>query len=138
MALFVTNSPDLTTNGPLIAVKLWVPVGVKSDALPVDALAEIHIGLPYTCIQEGIATSLGLEPAGTINVTTATKPTHKAHIYRIRVAFPDGQMSFEITAVEVPYMLRPKQRIKCLIGRDILQYGTLHYDGRANTFSLLF
>jgi hypothetical protein len=138
MTYFIVKTPDLATNGPLIAVKLWVPLNVKSDALPIDALAEINIALAHTYIQEGIATSLGLEPAGTMIVTSSTKPKYEAHIFRLRVAFPDEQMVFEVSAVEVPYMLRPKKRIKCLIGRDILQYSVLSYDGPNNTFSLKF
>jgi hypothetical protein len=57
---------------------------------------------------------------------------------RIRIAFPEGNMVFEVTAIEVPYMLRPHARIKCLVGRDILQYSTLNYNGPNNTFSLKF
>jgi len=38
----------------------------------------------------------------------------------------------------VPYMIRPSVRIKCVIGRDILQLGVLTYNGRGNTFSFDF
>jgi hypothetical protein len=89
-------------------------------------------------MQEGIATSLELDPVGKILVATSTKPKYEAYVFRLRVVFPDNNMEFEISAVEVPYMIRPQKRIKCLIGRDIMQYGTLLYSGPANTFSLRF
>ena len=35
-------------------------------------------------------------------------------------------------------IVRPHVRIKCLIGRDVLKYGILTYNGFMNTFSLNF
>jgi hypothetical protein len=122
---------------PVVAVKLWVPIGMKSDVLPIEALAEINIALPHTFIQEGVATSLGLEPSGILTITTATKPKYETHLFKLRVVFPK-QVAFEVEAVEIPYMLRPGARIKCLIGRDILQHTILRYDGPSNEFSLVF
>ena len=104
---------------------------------PIDTLAEIDTGVLITRIQEGVATSLGLEPAETIKITTATKPAYESYLYCIRVVFPSGH-AFEVNAVEVPYMMRPNARIKCLIGRDVLQYSILTYNGYMNTFSLDF
>jgi hypothetical protein len=87
---------------------------------------------------EGVATSLGLEPVGMILITTPTAPMYEAHVFRIRLVIPEGNMAFEVNAVEVPYLLRPKVRIKCLIGRDILKYSVLTYNGLTNNFSLSF
>ena len=127
---------QLISHGPLIAVKLWVPRSVKSDIEPIDTMAEISTAYPQTFIQEGVATSLGLEPSGTIHITTATKPRFKAHLFRIRVIF--SGRAFEVAVAEIPYMLRPNARIKCLIGRDILQYCMFTYDGPSDTFTLDF
>ena len=138
MAYPVAKSFDQAITGSLVAVKLWMPISVKSDVLPIDTLAEINIALPNTYIQEGVATSLGLEPTGKIFVSTSTKAKYEAYVFRLRVVLPDNNMVFEISAVEVPYMIRPQKRIRCLIGRDILQFGTLLYSGPANTFSLRF
>ena len=129
---------DLVASGALVAVNLWVPRAMHSTIEPVEALAEIDTAIARTCIQEGVATSLGLEPVGTITITTTTAPMYEAHVFRIRLVIPEGNMAFEVNAVEVPYLIRPKVRIKCLIGRDILQHGVLNYDGPANTFSLNF
>ena len=107
------------------------------SAPSIVTLAEIDTGVLMTRIQEGVATSLGLEPAGTVKITTATTAAYESYLYRIRVLFPSGD-AFEVDAVEVPYMMRPQARIKCLIGRDILKYCILTYNGFIDTFSLDF
>jgi hypothetical protein len=124
----------------IVTVKLWVPRQVETKIEPIDALAEINTAYPQTFIQEGVATSLGLQPAETIKIPTATKPVYEAHQFLLRIVFPAADLALEVMAVEVPYILRPKAngRIKCLIGRDILQYWVLIYNGPANTFSLKF
>jgi len=89
----------------------------------------------YTYIQEGVATSLGLTPMGPVPITATTRLVYEGYMYRIRLVFPEGG-AVEVNAVEVPYMIRPSKRIKCMIGRDILQHCTLTYDGRANAATL--
>jgi hypothetical protein len=134
---FVEKPGDLVQNGPLIAVQLCAPKEAASTVPPMDALAEIDTGVLMTRIQEGVATSLGLEPIGTVTIMTATTLAYKAYKYRIRLVVPCGE-AFEADAVEVPYLVRPHVRIKCLIGRDILKYSILTYNGFLNTFSLNF
>jgi predicted aspartyl protease len=134
-----TEKPfDLATSGALVSVKLWVPRELKSTVEPIETLAEIDTALARTVIQEGVATSLGLEPIGITKIRTATRPEYKAHVFRIRIVFPERNMAFEVEAVEVPYLIRPKVRIKCLIGRDILKHSVLTYNGQKNMFSLSF
>ena len=137
MTAFVGKPGDLRQNGPLIAVQMCAPEEVASTEPPIDTLAEIDTGVLITRIQEGVATSLGLEPNGTVKITTATDAVYESYLYRIRLVFPSGH-AFEVNAVEVPYMMRPHERIKCLIGRDVLQYSLLTYNGFLNTFSLNF
>lgn len=91
----------------------------------------------YTVIQEGIATSLGLDPVGTIKITTVTTPVYECYQYRIRLLFPQG-CAAEVLAIEAPYLLQPDRRIKCLIGRDVLKRSLLIYYGLTNMFSLIF
>lgn len=137
MTTIVEKPGGLMQRGPLVAVQLCAPKDVASAVLPIDTLAEIDTGVLMTRIQEGVATSLGLEPNGTVKITTATAPVYEVYRYRIRVGFPSGE-AFEVDALEVPYMMRPHARIKCLIGRDMLQYSILTYNGFLNTFSLDF
>jgi hypothetical protein len=138
MATLISKPDNLAASGPLVTVKLWVPRHVESTCAPIDTLAEIDTAIARTCVQEGVATSLGLETIGTIKITTTTAPMYEAHVFRIRLVFPEWNMAFEVNAVEVPYMLRPHVRIKCLIGRDILKHSVLTYNGLTNMFSLSF
>ena len=137
MNTFVEKPGDLAQNGPLVAVQLCAPKEAASTVPPMDTLAEIDTGVLITRIQEGVATSLGLEPDRTVKITTATDAVYESYLYCIRLVFPSGD-AFEVNAVEVPYLLRPHARIKCLIGRDVLQYSILTYNGFLNTFSLKF
>jgi hypothetical protein len=137
MTIFYGKPADLAFSGPLVAVKLCVPEGVKSDALPIDTLAEIDTSSVLTVIQEGVATSLGLTPGKRLKIPTFTKPVYEGDIYVIRLQFPEGN-AIDTPAIEVPYMLRDKVRIKCLIGRYVLKQTILTYNGFANTFSLKF
>jgi hypothetical protein len=127
------------TSGPLVAVKLCVPEQVesKSEAPPISALAEVNTGSIATIIQEGVATSLGLEPIGRLALAMLTKPKYVGWLYWIRLQFPSGNW-IETAAIEVPYMVREHARIKCIIGRDILKHTVMVYNGFTNTFTLNF
>jgi len=137
MSAIIGKPVSLIRRGPLVAVKLGAPKHLPSTEPPIDTLAEINTSSVNTFIQEGVATSLGLEPIEPIEITTATQPVYESYVYRIRLLFPDGN-AVEVNAIEVPYMIRSNVRIKCLIGRDILQLCVLTYNGLANTFSLDF
>jgi hypothetical protein len=132
------ESPDLTASGALVAVRLGAPRTVKSDLGQIDTLAEIDTSFVITRIQEGVATSLGLTPTGTVCITSSTALAYEAHLYNIRLVFPQNNLVFEVQAIEVPYMVRQHARIKCLIGRDILQHTVLTYNGRDKVFTLEF
>ena len=137
MPFFVGKPEDLTSRGPLVAVKLCVPEALQSDVPPIDALAEINTSSIVTIIQEGIATSLGLKSTGKLRVPTSFRPVYEADAYLLRIQFPEGY-AIETPAIEVPYMLRHMVRIKCLIGRYVLKQTVFTYNGLTNTFSLKF
>lgn len=137
MASIVGKPASLMTSGPLVAVKLCAPETLKSDVPPISTLAEINTGCIVTIIQEGVATSLGLEPVAKLELPMLTRLKHIGTLYRIRLQFPEGSWA-ETAAMEMPYMLREHARIKCIIGRDILKHTVMIYDGPTNTFTLKF
>jgi hypothetical protein len=134
MTTYTSKPINLAESGVLIAVQLCAPSVVSSPLPPIATLAEVNTSALHTYIQEGVATSLGLKPMGPVTITAATKLVYEGYMYRIRLVFPEGG-AVEVNAVEVPYMIRSK-RIKCMIGRDILQLCVLTYDGRANAATL--
>jgi hypothetical protein len=135
MTTFTSKPMSLVESGVLIAVQLCAPSEVSSPLPPIDTMAEVNTSAMHTYIQEGVATSLGLTPIEPIKITAATRLVYEGYMYRIRLVFPEVG-AFEVSAVEVPYMIRRTKRIKCMIGRDILQLCVLTYDGRANTATL--
>lgn len=137
MTSFVGKPGDLKQSGPLVAVKLCAPETVKPMVPPIDTMAEIDTGVLITRIQEGVATSLGLTSTGKLRVPTSFRPVYEADAYLLRIQFPEGY-AIETPAIEVPYMLRHKVRIKCLIGRYVLKQTVFTYNGLTNTFSLKF
>ncbi len=132
------NNIDLAARGVIIPVKLWAPRNVPTTLGPLDVFALVDTSLANTRIQEGVATSLGLEPIDAIKATATTKYIHETYLYRIRLIFPQVNVAFEVQAVEVPFMVKPSDRIKCLIGRDVLKHAILIYNGQSNMFSLGF
>ena len=135
---FIVGRPEsLLYSGALVAVKLCAPEAAKSDALPIDAMAEINLNAIVTIIQEGIATSLGLKFMGKLHMTTELCPAYEADTYLLRIQFSEDY-AIETRAIEVPYMLGRKVRVKCLIGRDVLKQAIFTYNGLTNTFSLKF
>ncbi len=130
---------NLEQCGPLIAVKLYENVLEEVALLlpPMDTLAVIDTAAPYTFIQEGVATSLGYTPDETVQITTASLRSFSSYQYRIWLGLPEWYV-LETNVIEVPFKLHSDTRVKCKIGRDILQYGVLTYNGPTNTFSLAF
>lgn len=131
---------ELLTCGPITTIQLWIPRGVQTTLPPIDTVAEISTTAGRTLIQEGLATSLGLQPIGTTILMTTTTLQYEAQQYVVRLMFPAAKLAFEVMVAEVPYMplSRASERIRCLIGQDILQYACLTYDGPAQTYSLTF
>jgi hypothetical protein len=130
------NTVNLVATGAVVPVRLWVPRNVKPTVLPIDTFAEIDTAIATTRIQEGVATSLGLQPIATVKTTSSTALSFETYLYRIRLVFPQNKLAFEINAIEVPFMLRPASRVKCRIGRDVLKHAVLTYNGLSNQFSL--
>jgi len=143
MPSFVSKVTDLETLGPLIGVTLWPGPDARSELSPcIDTIAQIDTSSPYTLIQEGLATALGLEPVQTVKLLTVTGMVRVrgCYVYRLTLEFPqhDASYAFGIFAVEVPWMVDEDNRVKCRIGRDVLQFGRLLYNGKDNIFSLSF
>jgi hypothetical protein len=138
MSTIQKNNRNLKASGVLIPVKIGVPKTVQPAPEPITTLAEIDTTIITTRILEGVATSLGLMPTDTVCITSSTALAYETYRYTIRLVLPESNIAFEVQAIEVPYMVRFHARIQCLIGRDILRYGVLVYNGHASTFSLAF
>jgi hypothetical protein len=125
--------------GQPVAVRLYEYVLEEVALLlpPMDTLAVIDTAAPCTFIQEGVATSLGYVPDETVKVTTVSLRSFDSYQYRVWLGLLEWGV-LEVSVIEVPFKLHSDTRVKCKIGRDILQLCVLTYNGRGNTFSYDF
>jgi len=110
---------------------------LTSDGQPIPSvsiLVLLDTGASGTLLQTNVVTGLGQESLGTVFLLTpsTTEPIARQQ-FRIRLVFA-ADMAFEVDVVEAPLI---GQNIQGLIGRDILQFLKLTYDGPNNRFSLL-
>lgn len=94
----------------------------------------IDTGASGTVIQEGLATSLGLQPVGTTKITTPSSTEVDCYEYAVRYVLPNDVVA-EGTVIEAPLQ---GQQIQALIGRDVLAHGVFIYIGYMGGFSLSF
>ena len=101
---------------------------------PVLCTALIDTGATGSVVQQGIPARLGLNPIGTVQISTPSSANVRCFEYYIRYLFPQN-VTIEGTVIEAPLAGQP---IQCLIGRDILANAVLIYMGYANQFTLSF
>lgn len=134
------SAPDLLRNGPLLQVRIE-PVLAVQEAMRADgeevpfasAVTLIDTGASGTLIQTAIVAGLGFVSLGTVFLRTPStiEPLARDQ-YRIRLVLSED-IAFEVEVVEAPLT---GQGIQGLIGRDILQFLKLAYDGPKSRFSI--
>jgi predicted aspartyl protease len=143
MPSFSTRVPDLVASGPIVQVSvgpsreliLSVPLATDLEQ-PHPVTAIIDTGAQTTVLNPSVVRRLHLKPVGrTSIVTPSTTVPVECNRYHVNVYFSEGYVAENIFAVEAPMGGQPYQ---CLIGRDVLRLGKLHYDGTANEFTLEF
>jgi hypothetical protein len=129
-------------------ITVWISAGVaeaahlEADAGPgvaaIGVTALIDTGASRTAIHPMIVRQLGLVPRDftTVEVPGEQGPVVKRYnLYDITVKLPERGPGpeFPIQAVEI---VPATPSVLVLIGRDILEYGTLLFDGENWAFSL--
>lgn len=99
---------------------------------PVQVNALIDTGASGTCIAQGVAQQLGLQPVGVVPVSTPSSTNVPMTIYAVRLLLPNSVV-FETTAIEGQLQA---QGIGALIGRDVLSQAVLVYIGYMNEFTI--
>jgi predicted aspartyl protease len=133
----------MTAIGPLIDVLICPPfANSKEYREAVHAgypnhrrlKAIIDTGANRTVILPGIAQSLSLTQ---IDENTSTLVGHGSTIltplYRASLVLPGKLPALPIIVAEIDHI---QPDIQCLIGRDVLSYGYLYYNGEANKYTL--
>jgi hypothetical protein len=104
---------------------------------PVDARLLVDTGATGSLVREGILTTLGLHPVGTVNINTPSSKGVPCPLYSVRLTLPHRGY-IDTSVIQAPPDGLAGQNIDGLIGRDVLQYGILIYLGQKQQFTLSF
>lgn len=129
-------------SGPLLEIvvepildlqEAWRQDGRVIPSVPVTAL--LDTGASHTVIQSNVFDRLGLESVGSVFFSTpsTTEPIVRLQ-YLVRLILANG-IAFEVEVAEAPL---GGQEVQCLIGRDLLDYTVLTYNGPKNHYTLNF
>ena len=120
----------------LVAANQEIPNGVAIQGL-------IDTGASNTCVDPSALTQLNLTPTGTTQIntpSTGTQPTAAlTYDVSLTIAAMAGHPPFVFNTIPVIQSeLQVVQGIQALIGRDVLRFCLLTYDGRNGLFSLAY
>lgn len=143
------TGPTLQESGPLIPVSIGIPPaleeffaqnGIEIPA-PISGYALIDTGASASAVHEQVVLELGILPIDSI-------PTHTPHgpgrsfIYPVKVSFPalqiiDYRMD-RVIGSDLKWTTRDGKEIIMLLGRDILQFFLLVYNGKRSDITLAY
>ncbi len=139
---FTLQLPYLRKRGPVCRVILKPSAATikalkaKGKKIPlISVLALLDTGSNSTAISHKVIRKLKLVPRGRVEVYTSSKVSEIRNEYDISLAF-DAR-----TYVGLVRVLEASLKgwsIDCLIGRDVLRYGVLTYDGPRRRVRLMF
>ena len=134
--------PYLRENGPTCHV-IITPSGPtveklkleKRDVPIIKVLALIDTGASTTAISKKVVKKLKLVPRGTVKVYTSSKAPEIRNEYDVSLKFDTDAY---LPLLRVLSANLQDHSIDCLIGRDVLQHGTLIYNGPKKQVILFF
>lgn len=125
----VASPTSIKLNGPLLPVNISLPASVieqlqtHGKQLPtVNCEALIDTGASVSVISSKIVEQLGLIETGFKHITSVHSVEVRP-VYFGRITFPWG------SSMEIPIVSCELQGIDCLIGRDVLRFWHMTYDG---------
>jgi hypothetical protein len=132
----------LTQSGPLVSVEISVPTALKAHlsekGLPIPApqpgFALIDTGAFATAVDQSIFDALGVAPINKIKTTTPHGEA-ESPIYPASVSFPAlsvTDMPMEtLIGCNLKWKSAEGQDVIMLLGRDLLQYFLMVYNGKS-------
>ena len=129
----VREGPILTIRAePVLAVQALLRESGE-DVPAVELTALVDTGASGTLIQSAVFSQVGIEPYSFAYLRTpSTNEPILCGRYRIRIVLSEA-LSFEVDAVNGALT---GQNLQCLVGRDILQFVKLAYNGPRNQFTI--
>jgi len=138
----VPSQVALALRGPCVQVSITIAEQIATQLLqqgktlepPVSGLALIDTGASTTCIDEAAAKKLRLPIVNVVKLASASYSATPANVYPIRVEVAGLPISFNAPmAIGAPLN---SQGLIALIGRDLLLYCTLFYNGISGQITL--
>lgn len=132
----------LWQRGPCVQVSIELGEHVAQELIkrkePVPqaqvGLALIDTGSLASCIDEDVAKMMRLPVVGSVNLSSASHPSHRANQYPIKIKIQGMPMEFNThSAIGAPLKV---QQLVAIIGRDVLQICCLIYNGPAGQITL--
>ena len=140
--LFNFKLPYLKENGPTCEVILKPSDPTieelrleKKDVPSINVLALIDTGASTTAVSHKVVNYLKLVPRGTTKVYTSNKHSEIRNEFDVALEFDTDAY---IPILRVLDANLQDHSIDCLIGRDVLQYGMLIYNGPQKQITLSF
>lgn len=135
----------LRVAGPALQVEIAVPAelaaALQAAELPIPApsvgLALIDTGASITSVDERVLQSLGLSPTGTVPVATPSATRVQQPVYACVLSFPGAPLP-PIPFNEVVGSQLSGLGFSALIGRDILRFCQLVYNGPEGFWTIAF
>lgn len=106
----------------------------KPTPQPVNGWALLDTGASNTCIDEGEAQKMQLPVIGVGSMSSATHAKSPSNIYPIQIEVTGFPIRFQSPRTMGAAL--KEQGLLLLIGRDLLQYCTLFYNGGTGQITL--
>jgi predicted aspartyl protease len=132
----------LTGSGPLVSVEISLPAALKAHlsekGLPIpppqSGFALIDTGAFATAVDQTIFDALGVQPIDTIETSTP-HGVDQSPVYPATVTFPGldlNEMPMErIVGCHLKWQNAESKEVIMLLGRDLLQYFLMVYNGKS-------
>lgn len=146
-----TKQPDpggLATAGPILQIEIQVPQAVAKSLSdngqpipkPIVGYGLVDTGASFTCVDEAQLKALLLNPVGVASVGTANGPAQQ-NVYACHIRIPAQDLHVELSPVlganlsSQHVMIEGTPPLVALLGRNLLQFGVLVYNGTYGVWS---
>jgi len=139
----------LEKDGPIIQVEVSMPPALEEwfvqnklpVAAPITGYALIDTGASISGIHEPVLNQLSIVPIDSIPVANTAGPG-RAFVYPTRVSFPGlGVSDWPLSRVvgnQLNWQTSDGKNVIMLVGRDILKYFLMIYNGKFNGITLSY
>ncbi len=137
----------LRVDGPVIPVEISMPVALEEWCVqnnfavppPVTGYALVDTGASISGVHEPILSRLSIVPIDAIPLSTSSG-TGRAFVYPTKIAIPPLNISAwpisRVVGSQLSWKTSDGKEVIMLLGRDLLQFFLLVYNGKLNCITL--